>query len=78
MPRCKERWKRVHGKQFVGLDVDLKAPKSVTNAGAVDAVLSRSFSLGMLIKKLIEDNISILKNITGRSRERHKGRSKLN
>jgi len=47
------------GKEFVGLDVDFEANKSVTKAGVADAALSRSFTPGE-IKKLIEDNISIL------------------
>jgi len=47
------------GKEFVGLDIDFEANKSVTKAGVADATLSRSFSPGE-VKKLIEDNVSIL------------------
>jgi len=47
------------GKDFVGINVDLDADKSVTKSGVSDAVLSRSFT-PVEVKKVIEDNIDIL------------------
>ena len=53
------------GKEFVGLDVDFEADKSVTKAGVTDATLSRSFTPGE-VKALIQDNVSILQKYDGK------------